>query len=103
MQKSTLFRLFFKSHQSNHKCLKNNENAHTANIVMLKTLRERRFYLELARADAHWQETTASFKLEGFHATKEDAERAGRVIAGVWTLEQAIEYVRRIYLARFTD
>ena len=33
------------------------------------------------------------------HAIKEDAERAGRVIAGVWTLEQAIEDVRLVYLA----
>lgn len=71
----------------------------TADSITLKTLSERRFYLELAQADAHWQETTASFRLEGLHATKEDADRAGRVIAGVWTLEQAIEDVRLVYLA----
>lgn len=70
---------------------------------MLKTLRERCFYLELAEADADWQETTASFRLEGLYATKEDAERAGRVIAGVWTLEQTIEDVRRTYLARSAE
>lgn len=79
--------------------MKNNENDLTADIITLKTLRERRFYLELAQTDVHWQETTTSFKLEDLHAIKEDAERAGRVIAGVWTLEQAIEDVRRVYLA----
>jgi len=79
--------------------MKNNEIAHTAKITTLKTLRERSFYLALAQADEHWQQTTASFRLEGLHATKEDAERAGRVIAGTWTLEQAIEDVRRAYLA----
>jgi len=36
---------------------------------------------------------------KGLHATENDAERAGRVIAGAWTLEQAIEDVRRVYLA----
>lgn len=75
----------------------------TADSITLKTLREQRIYLELAQTDVHWQETTANFKLEGLHATKEDAERAGRVIAGVWTLKQAIEYVRRIYLARSAE
>jgi hypothetical protein len=79
--------------------MKNNENDLTANIITLENLRERRFYVDLAQADAHWQETTASFRLEGLQATKEDAERVGRVIAGVWTLEQAIEDVRRVCLA----
>lgn len=79
--------------------MKNNENDLTADIITLKTLRERRFCVELAQADAHWQGTTASFKLEGLQATKEDAERVGCVIAGVWTLEQAIEDVRRVFLA----
>ncbi len=79
--------------------MKNNEIAHTAKITTLKSLRERRFYMALAQADKHWQETTASFRLEGLHATENDAERTGRVIAGVWTLEQAIEDVRRAYLA----
>ena len=79
--------------------MKNNEIAHTADIITLKTLRERRFYLGLAQADEHWQQTTASFRLEGLHATENDAERAGRVIDGVWTLEQAIEDVRRVHLA----
>lgn len=65
----------------------------------MKTLREWRFYVALAQADEHWQQTTASFRLEGLQATEEDAERAGRVITGVWTLEQAIEDVRRAYLA----
>lgn len=83
--------------------MKNNENDLTADIITLKTLRERRFYVELAQTDAHWQETTASFRLEGLHATKEDAERVGRVIAGVWTLKQAIEDVRRVCLARSAE
>ena len=83
--------------------MKNNENAHTANIITLKTLRERRFYLALAHTDEHWQQTTASFRLEGLHATENDAERAGRVIAGVWTLKQAIEDVRRVCLARSAE
>lgn len=78
--------------------MKNNEMPHTADIITLKTLQERRFYVELAQTDVHWQETTASFKLEDLHATKEDAERVGHVIAGVWTLEQAIEDVRRVCL-----
>lgn len=79
--------------------MKNNEIAHNTDIVTLESLRKRRFYLALAHTDEHWQQTTASFRLEGLHATKEDAERAGRVIAGTWTLEQAIEDVRRTYLA----
>lgn len=78
--------------------MKNNEIPYTAKITTLKSLRERRFYMALAQADEHWQQTTASFRLEGLHATENDAERAGRVIAGVWTLKQAIEDVRRAYL-----
>lgn len=83
--------------------MKNNENDLTADIITLKTLRKRRFYVELAQADVHWQETIASFKLEGLYAAKENAERVGRMIAGVWTLEQAIEDVRRVCLARSAE
>lgn len=70
--------------------MKNNQIAPTANIITIKTLRERRFNLALAHADEHWQQTTANFRLEGLHATENEAERTGRVIAGVSTLEQAI-------------
>ena len=79
--------------------MKNTENTYNAGIITLKTLRDRHFYRVLAHVDEHSQQTTASFNLEGLHATEYDAKRAACVIAGVWTLEQAIADVRRTYLA----
>ena len=61
--------------------------------------RERRRAVDIALADEHWQQTTASFALEGLSVSLDDCERAGRVIDGLLTVEQAIAQVRRTYLS----
>jgi len=50
----------------------------------------RRHEIALALANEDWLQTVACFALEGLPTTSEDAERAGRVLAGDITLEQAL-------------
>jgi len=61
--------------------------------------RDRRRAIDIALADEHWQQTTASFALEGLSVSLDDCERAGRVIADQLTVKQAIAQVRRTYLS----
>lgn len=56
-------------------------------------------YVALALANEEWQDIEASFALEGMSMTDEDRGRAGRVIAGVITTEQALEEVKQAHLA----
>jgi len=77
--------------------MKNNEIEHRGNNIALANERERRRAIDIALADEHWQQTTASFALEGLSVSLEDCERAGRVIAGQLTVEQAVAQVRRHY------
>ena len=57
-------------------------------VVSLDTARRRRHYIAIAHASESWADTVASFALSGIELTDDDAERAGRVIAGESTLEQ---------------
>jgi hypothetical protein len=61
----------------------------TAHIISLDAERDRRKYIAIARANKHWQQTRASFALSDFELDDDDAERAGRIIAGVMTIEEA--------------
>ena len=51
----------------------------------------------LAHADEHWCQVRASFALSGIALTDDEAERAGRVIAGVITFEEAREEISAQY------
>jgi hypothetical protein len=64
-------------------------------VMSLDEARERRHYIDLANADWDWQQTKASFALEGIELDDRDAERTGRFIAGVITLEQGIDEILR--------
>ena len=79
--------------------MKNIAIEHRSNIIALANERERRRAIAIALADEHWQQTTVSFALENLSVSLEDCERAGRVIAGQLTVEQAIAQVRRTYLS----
>jgi hypothetical protein len=65
----------------------------SAKVVSLDAVRQRRALIALAHADAHWRQVRASFALSGIELTDDDAERAGRVIAGVITYEEAREEI----------
>ena len=69
----------------------------SADIVSLDAARQRRYYIELANANAGWIRTKASFALEGIEATDDDAERAGRMIAGHATCDQVQQELRDEY------
>ena len=69
------------------------------NVISLDTERERRKYIALAYADQDWLHVKASFALEGIELDGGDAERAGRILAGTITTEQAIEEIRQKYAA----
>jgi len=74
--------------------MKNNEIERRSNIIALANERERRRVIAIALADEHWQQTTAIFALEGMSVSLDDCERAGRVIDGQLTVEQAVAQVR---------
>jgi hypothetical protein len=65
-------------------------------ILSWETARVRRQYIALAQANEDWQQVAASFALEGIVLTDDDAERAGRVLAGDLSLEE----VRTAHLVR---
>jgi len=60
----------------------------SSDIVSLDAARQRRYYIELANANASWNQTKASFALEGIEASDDDAASAGRMIAGHATCDQ---------------
>lgn len=67
----------------------------TADIHSLDAARQRRHYIDLASAHWAWQEIKASWALEGLHTTDDQAERAGRVIAGEVSYAQIVEELRQ--------
>jgi hypothetical protein len=67
-------------------------------ILSWETARVRRQYIALAQANEDWQQVAASFALEGIVLTDDDAERAGRVLAGDLSLEQSLDEVRAAHL-----
>ena len=67
----------------------------SANVVALDAVRERRAFIALAHADEHWCQTRASFALSGIALTDDDAERAGRLLAGVVSLDEMYAEIRR--------
>jgi len=68
--------------------------ANTATVTSLDAARQRRHYIDLARAHPAWQEIAASWALEGIAMTDDDAERAGRMIAGHASYEQVVQEIR---------
>ncbi len=67
----------------------------SANVVSLDAVRQRRAFIALAHADEHWCQVRASFALSGIALTDDDAERAGRSLAGVISLEEVYAEIRR--------
>lgn len=68
--------------------------ANTATVTSLDAARQRRRYIELAYATPAWLELAASWALEGIVMTDDDAERAGRMIAGHATYEEVVHEIR---------
>jgi hypothetical protein len=64
-------------------------------VVSLDAVRQRRAFIALAHADEHWCQTKASFALSGIELTDEDAERAGRLLAGAISFEEGLAEIRR--------
>ena len=64
-------------------------------VVSLDAVRQRRAFIARAHADEHWCQTKASFALSGIELTDDDAERAGRLLAGVISLEEVYAEIRR--------
>jgi hypothetical protein len=65
------------------------------NVVSLDAARKRRDFIALAYASESWLQTKASFALSRIALTDEDAERAGRLLAGVVTYEDMLAEMRR--------
>ena len=72
-----------------------NQGKPAGNVVSLDAVRQRRAFIALAHADEHWCQTRASFALSGIELTNDDAERAGRLLAGVISLEEVYAEIRR--------
>jgi len=64
-------------------------------VVALDAVRARRRFIALAEASESWRQTRASFALSGIEVTDDDAERAGRMLAGVISLEDVYAEIRR--------
>jgi hypothetical protein len=65
-----------------------------ADVVSLDAARQRRHYINLANTHPDWQEIKASWALEGIELTDDNAEQAGRMIAGDITYAQLINEMR---------
>jgi hypothetical protein len=74
--------------------------ANTATVASLDAARQRRHYIELAHATPAWLELAASWALEGIVMTDDDAERAGRMIAGHASYEQVVQEIRASHRQR---
>ncbi len=66
----------------------------SAKVVALDAVRQRRAFIALAHADAHWCQVRASFALSGIELTDDYAARAGRLLAGAISLEEAYAEIR---------
>jgi hypothetical protein len=71
----------------------------SGNVVSLDAVRERRRYIALALSNDSYRQTKASFALSDYELDDDDAERIGRVLAGVMTHEQAIAEIVRMHVA----
>jgi hypothetical protein len=65
----------------------------TAEIIQLDAERERRHYINLANGSWDWQQVKASWALSGLSLDDDDAERAGRMIAGDMTLDEVYQAI----------
>ena len=74
-----------------------NQGIPDGKVVSLDAARQRRAFIALAHADAHWCQVRASFALSGIELTDDDAERAAKMIAGVLTLDQVREEISARY------
>lgn len=77
--------------------------AATADVVSLDAARRRKHYIDLANAHPAWQEIKASWALEGIGLTDENAENAGRMIAGDITCAQLMDELRAKYSTPSAD
>lgn len=75
----------------------------TADVVSLDAARQRRHYIDLANAHPVWQEVKASWALEGIELIDDNAEHAGRMIAGDITYAQLLIELRAKYTQPSTD
>ena len=75
--------------------MQTNETQQIATVISLAAVRDGRRFIALALADEDYLQTRASFALSGIDLTDVDAERAGRVIAGVLTVDQIRDEILR--------
>jgi len=69
----------------------------TSNVVSLDAARQRRRHIAMAHADEDFSAVAASFALSGIDLANTEAERAGRVLAGLISIDQAVEEIRQQY------
>jgi len=67
----------------------------TSNVVSLDAARQRRRHISIAHADEDFKQVEASFALSDIEITNTEAERAGRVLAGLISIDQAVEEIRQ--------
>lgn len=75
--------------------MRTNETNQAGEVALLDAARQRRKFIAIANASASWIQTKASFALEGIALSDDEAERAGRLLAGDITLEQGYAQIRR--------
>jgi hypothetical protein len=68
-----------------------------ATVYSLDAPRERRYYIDLANSNSGFQSIKASFAISGMVLNDDNAEDAGRMIAGEMTIEQKILAIRKRY------
>lgn len=73
----------------------NNTSLSLATIHSLDAARERRHYIDLANSSEVFQSIKASFAISGMVLNDDNAEEAGRMIAGEMTFEQAMLAIRK--------
>ncbi len=66
-------------------------------VIFLDQERNRRIYIDIANSDENYVQIKASFSLSGIELTDDDAELAGRIIAGKITYKQAAEELQQKY------
>jgi hypothetical protein len=77
------------------KHLHNDEIRRSDNVVSLDAVRQQRRHIALAQADENFRAVSASFTLSDIEITSTEAERAGRVLAGLISYDQAVEEIRQ--------
>lgn len=66
-----------------------------SNVISLDAERQRRRFISMAHADENFSAVAASFALSGIDLANTEAERAGRVLAGLISIDQAVEEIRQ--------